>query len=107
VGSANINDRSLAINTDTEVSLLLGPASDGTKLLTITSRLAGAPHEVCPVVHSLRRRLWRAHLGLPIQASSADWISWFAQPSCAARHPTEAPWAIAGWSRPPSDPFSL
>ncbi|KAH3757901.1 phospholipase D1 [Pelomyxa schiedti] len=60
VGSANINDRSLCGNRDSEIAVLIEENSD----TLIESVMAGRPCKVSPFAHSLRVRLWRELAGL-------------------------------------------
>jgi phosphatidylserine/phosphatidylglycerophosphate/cardiolipin synthase-like enzyme len=58
IGSANINDRSLGKDTDSEIAVVV---SGGASVL---SRMDGMQYLASEFVHCLRVRLWREHLGL-------------------------------------------
>jgi phosphatidylserine/phosphatidylglycerophosphate/cardiolipin synthase-like enzyme len=58
IGSANINDRSLLADTDSELCVRV---SHG---VPVTVYMNGVPTQCSAFVHRLRQRLWREHLGL-------------------------------------------
>eukprot|EP01117_Protostelium_nocturnum_P008283 TRINITY_DN2958_c0_g1_i3.p1 TRINITY_DN2958_c0_g1~~TRINITY_DN2958_c0_g1_i3.p1 ORF type:complete len:1225 (-),score=367.75 TRINITY_DN2958_c0_g1_i3:22-3696(-) len=58
IGSANINDRSMNGERDSEICLLI---EDGEM---IESSMNGQPYLVSGFAHELRKNLWREHLGL-------------------------------------------
>jgi phospholipase D1/2 len=60
IGSANINERSMLGNRDSEIAAIVRD----TKM--INSTMAGAPYQVGHFAHSLRMRLMREHLGLDV-----------------------------------------
>eukprot|EP01105_Mastigella_eilhardi_P026461 TRINITY_DN7694_c0_g1_i1.p1 TRINITY_DN7694_c0_g1~~TRINITY_DN7694_c0_g1_i1.p1 ORF type:complete len:1090 (-),score=267.05 TRINITY_DN7694_c0_g1_i1:1301-4570(-) len=60
IGSANINDRSMCGNRDSEIAVVLEEAPES----QVDSLMAGRPYRVSPFVHSLRVRLWRELAGL-------------------------------------------
>ena len=62
IGSANINDRSLRGNRDSEMAILIGGGKP------VASTMAGNPWVASEFVLRLRFRLWCAHLGLPPSA---------------------------------------
>jgi Phospholipase D Active site motif len=67
VGSANINDRSLCGDRDTELCVMYsGGPREGA-----LSRMDGEPFPVSSIVRNLRVRLWRIHLGLDRPARSS------------------------------------
>lgn len=57
-GSANLNDRSQLGSHDSEIAVVIEDPSP------VSSRLAGAPHTVSRFAASLRRTIFRKHLGL-------------------------------------------
>lgn len=60
IGSGNINDRSLMGDRDSEIAVLLTDTNFNTK-----GRMDGSRNERCGLfASSLRKRLWREHLGL-------------------------------------------
>ena len=68
IGSANINDRSLLADTDSELCV----AVTGGEEVTVPMNGVPVPHR-SKFVHTLRLRLWREHLGLmdPMVAAGA------------------------------------
>ncbi|KAK8049967.1 hypothetical protein PG994_011697 [Apiospora phragmitis] len=60
IGSANINERSMLGNRDSELACVVRDTE------TFWSTMAGEPYEVGRYAHSLRVRLMREHLGLPV-----------------------------------------
>lgn len=60
IGSANINERSMLGNRDSELAAVVRDTE------TFWSTMAGQPYEVGRYAHSLRMRLMREHLGLPV-----------------------------------------
>jgi len=58
IGSANINDRSLQGDRDSEVMALVVDSQ------VVPSRMGGAPWQARGFAWTLRMRLWRQHLGL-------------------------------------------
>ncbi|KAL2316313.1 Phospholipase D1 [Schizosaccharomyces pombe] len=58
IGSANINERSLLGNRDSEIAAVIRDT------LTIDSKMDGKPYKVGKFAHTLRKRLMREHLGL-------------------------------------------
>jgi len=58
IGSANINDRSMVGNRDSEIAMILDKDSE-----TVMSTMNGQPYEAGKFVHSLRVNLWKIHLG--------------------------------------------
>ncbi|WBW71606.1 phospholipase D, Pld1 [Schizosaccharomyces osmophilus] len=58
IGSANINERSLLGNRDSEIAGIVRDT------LTIDSKMNGKPYKVGKFAHSLRIRLMREHLGI-------------------------------------------
>lgn len=70
-GSANLNDRSQLGNHDSEIAVII---QDPTP---ITSTMAGRPHTASAFASSLRRHLYRKHLGLlrhqAPDAAGRDW----------------------------------
>ena len=60
IGSANINERSMLGNRDSELAAVVRDTE------TFWSTMAGQPYEVGRYAHSLRVRLMREHLGLPV-----------------------------------------
>ncbi|KAI9143558.1 hypothetical protein BKA69DRAFT_1060232 [Paraphysoderma sedebokerense] len=67
VGSANLNDRSLLGDRDSEVGVVI---EDNQKISIQTN---GETIEVCEFAHSLRVRLFREHLGLLSSNVSPSW----------------------------------
>ncbi|KAF7313495.1 Phospholipase [Mycena chlorophos] len=59
MGSANLNDRSQRGDGDSEIALVVEDWSD-----MVDSTMDGRPYEVTRFAASLRRKLWREHLGL-------------------------------------------
>ncbi|KAI9313552.1 hypothetical protein BX666DRAFT_1977704 [Dichotomocladium elegans] len=66
VGSANINDRSMLGNRDSEVAMLI---EDTEK---VTAYMDGTEVKVSKFAHTLRMQLWKEHLGL---LEFTDWSS--------------------------------
>jgi phospholipase D1/2 len=66
IASANLNDRSLIGNRDSELGVVVldGP--------TATSKMAGQEYEVNKFVWALRKQLYVEHLGLEFGAASSD-----------------------------------
>ncbi|KAI5356651.1 putative phospholipase D/Transphosphatidylase, PX domain superfamily [Septoria linicola] len=62
IGSANINERSMLGNRDSEVASIV------TDTCMIPSTMAGQPYEVGEFAHTLRKRLMREHLGIDVDA---------------------------------------
>ena len=62
IGSANINERSMLGNRDSEVASIV----TDTKMLP--SFMGGEPYEVGEFAHTLRKRLMREHLGIDVDA---------------------------------------
>ncbi|PIA89491.1 Phospholipase D1 [Cercospora beticola] len=62
IGSANINERSMLGNRDSEVASIVTDAR------MIQSTMAGQPYEVGEFAHTLRKRLMREHLGIDVDA---------------------------------------
>ncbi|KAF8426974.1 hypothetical protein EV426DRAFT_427788 [Tirmania nivea] len=60
IGSANINERSMLGNRDSEVAAIVRDTD------TIMSTMAGKPYRVGKFPHSLRLRLMREHLGIDV-----------------------------------------
>ncbi|KAF8458130.1 hypothetical protein BGX38DRAFT_1155973 [Terfezia claveryi] len=60
IGSANINERSMLGNRDSEVAAIVRDTD------TIMSTMAGRPYRVGKFPHSLRLRLMREHLGIDV-----------------------------------------
>jgi len=58
IGSANINDRSLEGDRDSEIAILLRDN------ITVESQMGGQPYRAGKFSHTLRTALWREHLGL-------------------------------------------
>lgn len=58
IGSANINDRSLKGDRDSEIAVIIEDKE------TYESQMAGKPFSVGRLVSSLRRQIFREHLGL-------------------------------------------
>jgi|ERR1712216_274825 len=72
-GSANINERSMLGDRDSEVVYRIMPASgDG----DITIQMNGKEHTATTFGHSLRRSLWAEHLGLEdaLSGKPCQWI---------------------------------
>jgi phospholipase D1/2 len=62
IGSANINERSMLGNRDSEVAAVI------TDTCLLPSFMAGKPYEVGEFPHTLRKRLMREHLGIDVDA---------------------------------------
>jgi phospholipase D1/2 len=62
IGSANINERSMMGDRDSEVAAIVRDTD------MIQSRMAGKPYLVGRFAHTLRMRLMREHLGLDVDA---------------------------------------
>ena len=60
IGSANINERSMLGNRDSEVACVV------TDQQTVPSFMGGKPYEVGAFPHTLRMRLMREHLGIDV-----------------------------------------
>ncbi|KOS22044.1 Phospholipase D1 [Escovopsis weberi] len=60
IGSANINERSMAGSRDSEVAAIVRDTD------TFMSTMAGKPYRVGRFAHTLRMRLMREHLGLDV-----------------------------------------
>jgi phospholipase D1/2 len=70
VGSANINDRSLMGDHDTEIAVVC--EMDTIEPIDVmTSIMAGQAYNVSRYAYNLRMNLWNEHLGLPINDRSA------------------------------------
>lgn len=61
IGSANLNDRSLLGDHDSEIAVVV---EDGENTEKIASKMNGQPYEVSKFATTLRRRLFRKHIGL-------------------------------------------
>jgi phospholipase D1/2 len=57
-GSANINDRSMMGNRDSEIAIFVEDTS------TVDIRMAGQPYKAGKIAHDLRNRIFREHLGI-------------------------------------------
>lgn len=66
IGSANINERSLLGNRDSETAAIVRDAD------MMWSTMAGAPYRVGRFAHTLRMRLMREHLGLDVDAITEE-----------------------------------
>ncbi|KAI5811737.1 hypothetical protein DFH27DRAFT_42727 [Peziza echinospora] len=66
IGSANINERSMLGNRDSEVAAIVRDTD------TIMSTMAGQPYRVGKFAHSLRLRLMREHLGMDVDEIMAE-----------------------------------
>ncbi|KAL7272848.1 Phospholipase D1 [Rhizina undulata] len=66
IGSANINERSMLGNRDSEVAAIVRDAD------TLVSTMAGKPFRVGKFPHTLRLRLMREHLGLDVDEIMAN-----------------------------------
>jgi phospholipase D1/2 len=66
IGSANINERSMLGNRDSEVAAIVRDTD------TIVSTMAGQSYRVGRFPHTLRVRLMREHLGLDVDAIMQD-----------------------------------
>lgn len=66
MGSANLNDRSMMGNRDSEIACRVeeSPSVPGADLLVDGARMNGAPFAKGRFAHGLRVRLWREHLGM-------------------------------------------
>lgn len=62
IGSANINERSMLGNRDSEVAAVV------TDTRMIPSFMGGEPYDVGEFAHTLRKRLMREHLGIDVDA---------------------------------------
>ena len=60
IGSANINERSMLGNRDSEVASIV------TDTCMLESTMAGQPYKVGEFAHTLRKRLMREHLGIDV-----------------------------------------
>eukprot|EP01124_Arcella_intermedia_P031282 TRINITY_DN7024_c0_g2_i1.p1 TRINITY_DN7024_c0_g2~~TRINITY_DN7024_c0_g2_i1.p1 ORF type:complete len:446 (-),score=107.75 TRINITY_DN7024_c0_g2_i1:67-1236(-) len=58
VGSANINDRSMEGERDSEIAVVIEDSN------VIQSTMGGDPFVVAEFAHNLRKKLWREHLGI-------------------------------------------
>ncbi|KAI8891245.1 phospholipase D/nuclease [Backusella circina FSU 941] len=58
MGSANINDRSMAGNRDSEIAMIIEDTE------TIPSYMDGKEYQAAKFAHTLRMQLWKEHLGL-------------------------------------------
>lgn len=67
IGSANLNDRSLLGDHDSEIAVII---EDGKNTEKIASKMNGQPYEVSKFATTLRRRLFRKHIGL------IEWQDW-------------------------------
>lgn len=95
-GSANFNDRSQLGDRDSEIAAVI---EDPTP---VDSRMAGRPHTASQFAASLRRRLFRKHLGLlphqPVDAADGNWTP-------VERGPNEYDWGSEA-DRLVADPLS-
>lgn len=66
IGSANINERSMLGNRDSEIASLIRDTD------MIWSTMAGKPYQVARFAHTLRMRLMREHLGLDVDEIEAQ-----------------------------------
>lgn len=66
IGSANINERSMMGNRDSECAAVVRDTD------TIWSRMAGEPYKVGRFAHTLRMRLMREHLGIDVDCVMED-----------------------------------
>lgn len=66
IGSANINERSMLGNRDSEVAAIIRDTD------MIWSTMAGKPYQVSRFAHTLRMRLMREHLGLDVDEIEAE-----------------------------------
>ncbi|KAF8456421.1 hypothetical protein BDZ91DRAFT_686048 [Kalaharituber pfeilii] len=66
IGSANINERSMLGNRDSEVAAIVRDTD------TIMSTMAGKPYRVNKFAHTLRLRLMREHLGMDVDEIMAE-----------------------------------
>lgn len=66
IGSANINERSMLGNRDSEVAAIVRDTD------TIMSKMAGQPYRVGRFPHTLRLRLMREHLGMDVDEIMAN-----------------------------------
>ena len=66
IGSANINERSMLGNRDSEVAAIVRDTD------TVMSTMAGKPYRVGKFAHSLRLRLMREHLGMDVDGIMAE-----------------------------------
>ena len=66
IGSANINERSMLGNRDSEVAAIVRDTD------MVPSRMNGEPYQVGRFPHSLRMRLMREHLGLDVDKIMED-----------------------------------
>lgn len=71
VGSANINDRSLLGDHDTEIAVVCEMDTINEPSDVMTSTMAAAPYNVSRYAHQLRLKLWNEHLGLPANDTRA------------------------------------
>lgn len=73
IGSANINDRSQLGSHDSEIAVIIEDPS------TVDSRMAGKPYAASRFAASLRRYIYRKHLGLiphqPVDKPDGNWRS--------------------------------
>ncbi|KIX01071.1 uncharacterized protein Z518_10137 [Rhinocladiella mackenziei CBS 650.93] len=89
IGSANINERSMLGNRDSECAAVVRDTD------MVWSRMNGQPYQVGRFPHTLRLRLMREHLGLDVDKIMED-----AQALEAERHQSE----LAGKSTRPDSP---
>lgn len=66
IGSANINERSMLGNRDSEVAAIVRDTD------TVMSTMAGRPYRVGKFPHTLRLRLMREHLGMDVDEIMAN-----------------------------------
>lgn len=66
IGSANINDRSMAGNRDSEVAVIIEDAA------MISTKMNGADYEASAFVFNLRMRLWSEHLSQNLVGDMTD-----------------------------------
>ncbi|SPN97465.1 related to phospholipase D [Cephalotrichum gorgonifer] len=66
IGSANINERSLLGNRDSEIAAVIRDTD------MIWSTMGGKPYQVARFAHTLRMRLMREHLGLDVDEIEAE-----------------------------------
>jgi len=98
IGSANINERSLLGNRDSECAAVVRDTD------TLWSRMNGKPYQVGRFPHTLRMRLMREHLGLDVDKIMED-----AQVTEAEHRKSELAaqgYAFEDWSNPMSATIS-
>jgi len=72
IGSANINDRSLLGDRDTELSVVCTNEPDRFPDGAFMSTLAGLPYRVSSFAYSLRMALMNEHMGLPADDTTLE-----------------------------------